>query len=232
MSIEAVFDASAHEYDRVRRILIPCFDDFYRTAVEVVPFRREDAIRVLDLGAGTGLMSSFVLAAYPEARLTLVDVSAEMLARARERFSPLGERVTFALLDYARSALPGHYDLIVSALSIHHLADEDKVALYSRAFDALEAGGILVNADQVRGSTERGERLNRETWVRRIHELGIRPEEYARARERMRYDQMADLESQLRWLRSAGFVDVDCHYKWYSFAVFGGRKAYCGSRKP
>jgi tRNA (cmo5U34)-methyltransferase len=40
----------------------------------------------------------------------------------------------------------------------------------------------------------------------------------------MKEDRMATLGSQLRWLEEAGFREVDCWYKSYNFAVFGGHK--------
>jgi tRNA (cmo5U34)-methyltransferase len=40
----------------------------------------------------------------------------------------------------------------------------------------------------------------------------------------MKYDRMAPLNTQLRWLEEAGFQDVDCWYKNFSFAVFGGHR--------
>jgi len=44
---------------------------------------------------------------------------------------------------------------------------------------------------------------------------------------------MAPLDIQLRWLEAAGFQDVDCWYKNFSFAVFGGhRPTYKGSSLP
>lgn len=55
MSIQQAFNTAATEYDKLRRTLIPCFDDFYQTAIEVIPFDRTASLNVLDLGAGTGL---------------------------------------------------------------------------------------------------------------------------------------------------------------------------------
>ncbi|TAK62019.1 MAG: class I SAM-dependent methyltransferase, partial [Dehalococcoidia bacterium] len=107
MNVGSSFDSTASIYDRSRRQLIPCFDDFYRAALELVPLGPDDAIDILDLGAGTGLMAAFLADAFPRARLTLVDVAAEMLDRARERFSSDGARFTYAVLDYAAGKLPG-----------------------------------------------------------------------------------------------------------------------------
>lgn len=60
MSIKNAFDMAAKDYDQARKQLIPCFDDFYGTALELIPFETKDRINVLDLGAGTGLFSSLV----------------------------------------------------------------------------------------------------------------------------------------------------------------------------
>ena len=60
MNVREAFDRSAQIYDRGRRQLVPCFDDFYSTAIERLPFAADDAVSVLDLGAGTGLLSLLV----------------------------------------------------------------------------------------------------------------------------------------------------------------------------
>src|ERR1700688_4284088 len=120
MDVKDAFDATAGNYDRSRRQLVPCFDDFYRTALELVPFPADAPIAVLDLGAGTGLLTSFVAAAFPRAQITLGDISEEMLARARQRLAAQAERFQFHVMDFAATALPGEYDVVVSALAIHH----------------------------------------------------------------------------------------------------------------
>lgn len=219
--VREAFDASAERYDGVRRQLIPCFDDFYRTAVELVPFAADAPIRVLDLGAGTGLLASFVLVAFPHARLTLVDVSEGMLARARQRFAG-ATQVAYVAIDYARAEIPGEHDLIISALSIHHLDDADKVELFGRVWRALAPGGAFVNADQVLGRTPVADRRYVDTWLGRVRSAGITSEDLAQMYERTRHDRLTDLETQLGWLREAGFAEVDCFYKWYNFAVYSG----------
>jgi tRNA (cmo5U34)-methyltransferase len=84
----AVFEAHATTYeDDLRRRLIPPFDAFYGTAVEALGLAGAPLRRVLDLGAGTGLLSVYVAAAHPGAELVLVDGSPAMLDRARERLA-------------------------------------------------------------------------------------------------------------------------------------------------
>ena len=100
MSIKSVFDKAAQSYDQARRQLVPCFDDLYGTALDLIPFATDSAIRVLDLGAGTGLLSAFIAETFPHAHLTLVDISEGMLDQARKRFSGDVARFDFRALDH------------------------------------------------------------------------------------------------------------------------------------
>jgi tRNA (cmo5U34)-methyltransferase len=126
LALKDAFGLTAREYDRARRQLVPCFDGFYRAAVDLIPYPSEQAITVLDLGAGTGLLAGFIANAFPAAQLTLLDIAPEMLARARERFANHTDRVRFVTADLDALQIEGNYDAIVSALAIHHLEDDGK----------------------------------------------------------------------------------------------------------
>lgn len=225
-----LFDRGAADYDRLRRQLIPCFDDFYGTALSLVRQCVEDAQVnapvVVDLGAGSGLLSGMLLDVMPNGRMTLVDLSEEMLTKARERFAG-NAQVEYHVADYTAPNLvkPGSLHVVVSALSIHHLSDGDKRRVYQSAYDWLRPGGILVNADQVLGATAALERQYRDEWLRRVTEAGVGQDHLDEALERMKADRMAPLVDQLDWLREAGFAEVDCAYKNFNFVVLWGGKA-------
>jgi tRNA (cmo5U34)-methyltransferase len=220
--VKAAFDASARDYDRLRRQLIPCFDDYYGMVGRLMPFGPDDAADVLDLGAGTGLLAGILHAQFPKARFTLIDISDEMLGRARERFA--GQDVRIIVGDYSREPIPGEFDAIVSALSIHHLTDKDKAALFRRIYAALKPGGVFVNADEAMGPTPALDQFHWTEWEREIIARGIDPAEVEAAKDRMHHDIPATLYAQLAWLHDAGFDDVDCHYKYLGYVVYGGRK--------
>ncbi|MEH2125030.1 class I SAM-dependent methyltransferase [Nostoc sp.] len=222
MNIQEAFNSAAGDYDNLRRILIPCFDDFYKTAVEIIPGDCTVPLKVLDLGAGTGLYSGMVQSVFPNAEFTLLDLAPEMLEKAKVRFSKMGKSPKILIGDYIETDLGGSYNLIISALSIHHLSDIDKELLYQRIYDVLSPGGIFVNADQVLGKTPDLEELYRQHWLDSVRAKGISEEDLKAAQKRMEYDRMATLDIQLRWLEAAGFQNVDCWYKNFNFAVFGG----------
>jgi tRNA (cmo5U34)-methyltransferase len=224
MSVREVFDRTAKEYDRARRQLVPCFDDFYETVLKRLPYRPDDTFSVLDLGAGTGLLSLFIAQTFPYAKLTLVDVSHEMLAIARERFSVGDERFRFLVGDFTLMPFAGTYDVVVSALAIHHLPGEEKLRLFRKIHDRLPSGGVFINADQVIGPTPEVEYQYRQTWLSQVRALGVSDGDLNRALTRMQEDQPSPLEVQLQWLTEAGFKDVRCDLDRQMFVVFSGAK--------
>lgn len=231
MTVGALSGQAAWDYDRARRQLVPGLDRFYGALLESAPFRTEEELRVLDLGAGTGLLSAMVAKRFPRSRVTLVDLSVEMLRVARRRFPDEPGRFEFRTMDYARKPLPrGAYDLIVSALSIHHLTHGDKRELFGKVHDSLAVGGHFVNADQVLGESDEEETFYSEWWLRRVREAGVSEEDLTSALSRMRADRNATLGAQLGWLLEAGFEEIGCSYRDHRFAVYNGRKGYESSQ--
>jgi len=103
------------------------------------------AKRVLELGTGTGETALRVRAGQPEAEWVGIDASEAMLARARERLPDADLR-----LQRLEDELPaGPFDLVVSALAVHHLDGAGKRDLFSRVAGVLRPGGRFVLGDVV-----------------------------------------------------------------------------------
>jgi tRNA (cmo5U34)-methyltransferase len=149
--VKEAFDAIASDYDAQRRWIVPSFEDFYQNAVRSADWPGTDPA-ILDIGAGTGLLSALLIEKYPHASLTLMDISDNMLHVSRGRFSGRTGLI-FRATDYRQADLGGPYDIVCSALSIHHLEHDEKRSLYKRIFAALNPGGVFVNAEQVEGET-------------------------------------------------------------------------------
>ncbi len=135
--MSAQFHWDPETYLQMMRAEVPGFDELQEAAVSAVPF---PPATVLDLGIGTGETSRRMLEAHPEARITGLDSSPDMVFRARE----LGIEVRLARME---DPLPdGPWDLVMAVLSVHHLTAEGKRDLFRRV---REQSRSLVLADVV-----------------------------------------------------------------------------------
>jgi len=128
-----------------------------------------------------------------------VDENAEMLAVARAR---LGERLVDAHVAMLQEPLPpGPFELVTSALAIHHLDGPEKADLYRRIAQVLVPGGRFVLADLV---------------------VPADPSQ-ARCEVAPGYDKPSSVPEQLGWLRDAGFASVEVVWERDDLAVIVAR---------
>jgi tRNA threonylcarbamoyl adenosine modification protein (Sua5/YciO/YrdC/YwlC family) len=170
------FDPST--YADMIRDDIPVYD---RLQDELAGASGTGARRILDLGTGTGETAQRLLERHPDATLVGIDVSEPMLASAASQLPATRAELRVAALE---DRLPdGPFDLIASALCVHHLRGPEKRALFQRIFDALAPGGRFVLADVVV------------------------PRDPADAVTSLTpgYDHPSPLADQLQWLEQAGF---------------------------
>ena len=100
--------------------------------------------QVLDAGCGPGLVAEAFLRAGH--RVLGVDLSDEMVARARARCAGFGQRARFQRQSL-HDPVPGPFDASVSRLVIHHLLEP--AAFLRRQVELLRPGGVLLAADIV-----------------------------------------------------------------------------------
>jgi len=222
-----VFDRQAATYRGPREKLIPQLDRFYGMVPEAVGLAGTDSggagsgLRILDLGAGTGMLSAVVQAEFPDADFTLFDFSPRMLEQAHDL---LGERVVTVTGDMYEGIPAGPWDAVISALAIHHMTDDGKRTVYEATYRELEPGGIFVNAEHVLGETPELQDHYADWHRQQSFEKGLTDAEWVDTVERMSHDHLSPLSTQLGWLREIGFTDVDCLFKDHGFAVVFGRK--------
>lgn len=224
-ALREAFEGAVPGYDALRRKLIPHFDAFYGTTLDLL----EEAVgagdfRCVDLGVGTGLLSEMILKRFPNAQVEGVDFAPKMLDAARERLAIYGVRLRLTLADYATAPLPGPLDAVVSALSIHHLDHEAKRRLFRRIYDALRPGGVFVNTDQSLGATGEIEDAYQRRWEADVLRSGIAEEDFAAAKKRAELDRSATFADQIAWLKEAGFRYADIGWKRHRFTVFYARR--------
>jgi tRNA (cmo5U34)-methyltransferase len=149
---------------------------------------------VLELGTGTGETALRVLARHPAARWTGIDASRAMLGRALERLPDADLR-----LGRLEDPLPdGPFDLVVSALAVHHLDAGRKRRLFRRIADVTDAfvlGDVVVPERPEDGAIE----------IDGVHDLP------------------SSVPDQLAWLEEAGF-DAEASWVRPDLAVFVARR--------
>ncbi len=224
MNIAGVFDVAASDYDITRKKYISCFDDFYGVAVEQIPHKKSDSFSILDLGAGTGLFSALVKEVFPACKLTLTDISTEMLKKAKERFHGL-ENIDFVVHDYINEEFSGEYDVAISALSLHHSTHQELDSVFNKIYSCLKANGIFINADQILGRTAEIEKIYEKSWLEQAKSNGCTNKEIKIALKRMEADKRLPLSNQLSLLEKAGFARVNCWYQHYRYIVYSGSKS-------
>ena len=127
------------------RAAVPSFDSFQDRVAEAT--LALDAQLVLDLGIGTGETARRVLELHPQARLIGLDASMAMANAAR---AALPQDRVEVLAGRLEDPLPkGRFDLVVSALAVHHLSAAGKADLFARIASVLRPGGIFVLGDVV-----------------------------------------------------------------------------------
>ena len=130
-------------YLDVVRSEVSAYDEFQDMVAEAT--MSIVARSILDLGVGTGETALRVLRRHPAARLVGIDASAEMVTMAAHVLPSADLRV-----GRLEDPLPeGEFDLVVSALAVHHLTSEGKVQLFERVAQRLAVGGRFVLGDVI-----------------------------------------------------------------------------------
>ena len=173
------------------------------------------------MGAGTGILSQFLLEKYPNAEIVLIDLAEEMLKEAEKRFEG-NDNISFICDDYITHEFNTKFDIIISSLSIHHLTGTEKKVLIEKYYDLLNDGGNFVNADQVLNPNKGVEDYFKSKLDEHIGEISEKA--YGEAKIRRTYDKPSSVDFQLECLKNAGFDRVGIPYKYYVFAVFWAKK--------
>jgi len=172
-------------YMELMRAEVPLFD---RLQDEVAAASGRGARRILELGTGTGETARRLLARHEDAALIGIDLSGRMLATAAGELAQ--ERVQLEARALEDPLPAGPFDLVASALCVHHLDAAAKASLFRRVREVLAPGGrfvlgdVVVPADPADAQTP------------------LTPD----------YDRPSSVADQLGWLEDAGFLGA--HVTW------------------
>ena len=193
--------------------------------------------RLLDLGCGDGILGRTVMAEYPHATGVFLDFSEHMIEAAKHKADT--QRSTFIVQDLATAAwtqsVSDHapFDLVLSGFAIHHLADERKRELYGEIYDLLKHGGLFLNLEHVASRCQWADEAFDDLFIDSLwsHDQrrgGNKTKDEITEQWYRRPDKeqniLSPVEMQCQWLDEIGFQDVDCFFKLFQLALFGGKK--------
>lgn len=210
----------------------------FQTVADILPFDKTAPFSFLDIGAGYGALTQFLLKKFPKAKAVCQDGSEQMAKLGAARMAKMKSRVNYALSDLSKpgwsKVLHGPFDAVVSSIAIHNVGDSNIIkAIYKETAPLVKPGGCFINADLIfpssdtlgnvynlvssRQSDEDSRSAGILGLIKNIRGSGVRKPGKSEP-------QLTNLERQLQWLRDAGFQEVDCFWKNGIQTVFGGFK--------
>jgi malonyl-CoA O-methyltransferase len=143
-SLKSRFSAAAETY---HVLSIPQAVVAERLA-QLIP-NEADGSRILEIGCGTGLLTTQILKRFPDAHVDAIDLSAIMIAQARARFAS-NPRIRWFAIDMTAFKPRHTYPLVVSSSSLHWLADLQGGVRHIS--DLVEPGGHMVFSVMLKGT--------------------------------------------------------------------------------
>jgi len=214
------FEQRAFDYDGLIPRLIPHYHEQQDLILQLIPFETNANIKVLDLGAGTGILSALILQAFPQANVLAFDMAENMLKVCQTNLSAFGKRLTLQQGNFAEDDFGSGYDLVVSGLAIHHLDSAGKQQLFHQLFQSINPEGILLIRDIVTGATPKLTEPYENLWRQYMKASG--EDDAAWFQNELKEDIPSSVEEQTKWLTETGFADAACHWRYLNFAIFGG----------
>ena len=224
-TIKEHFETEAFEFDSQIVRIIPYYDQMITALVDAVHFNTTDAIRIIDLGCGTGTVAKRLADKFPNAKIVCLDIASKMIDIAKYKLAD-HKNTGFIVGDFSTVVFNESFDVVVSSLALHHIqTDEEKKVFYSKIYMLLVKSGQFLNADVVLATTDYQQKQNMNRWIDYMNRNV--PMEEIQQRwipAHKTEDRPSKLMDQLKWLEEIGFESVDVIWKYYNFSVYGGIK--------
>lgn len=191
------FNERALCYEEHMKETVNSFNLYYELASKPIEATNE-AIEILDLGCGTGLEIRGIFNKAPNAKITCIDMSEEMLKVLADNYISYKEQITIIKGSYLTVSFgEKKYDYIVSVMTMHHFLEDEKVRLYEKIQKALKSGGKYIEGDYVVEQAKAKELL--EEYYKAYEKFGLE------ATKLYHIDIPFSMETQKELFKKAGF---------------------------
>lgn len=220
--IKEHFEKQAHDYEAIMEKLVPQYKKQHEIIYDLLPDNTEKEIRVLDLGCGNGVLSKLVLGKLPKAHVVGFDLTPQMLESYVKNLSCYEGRFELIEGDFRSDSIGSSYDLVLAGLTLQHLTWGQRKEFYALIYDILNPGGSFILNDIIIDQDWDKRNRQYDNWMKFIEANGEDPNYWFD--KHMDKDYPVTLEDHFRWLKDAGFSQVECHWRHYNFAITSATK--------
>ncbi|MFN2364389.1 MAG: class I SAM-dependent methyltransferase [Halarsenatibacteraceae bacterium] len=154
------FDVRADDYDNHMAEYVDDYQGFYSSIAKDIN-ATDNQIKILDLGCGTGLELEYIFKKAPNALMTGIDLSQEMLDLLVEKYKHKKGQINVIKGSYLDLDLQiRKYDYIISVMSLHHFLPGIKLGLYKKIQAALKPEGRYIEGDYLVSEKKEAEMLS------------------------------------------------------------------------
>lgn len=196
----AFFDARAEGYND--HMLRDGGVEDYKKLGDSFP-KTDEKLEILDIGCGTGIELDYIWARVPRAHITCLELSRAMLELLRKNHPHRRHQISIIEASYTDWAYPAAaFDMAVSSMTLHHLRQEEKTAVYRSVLRTLKPGGVYIESDFMVNA------VLAEQYRRRYEQItGALPEKAGAGEYHI--DIPLTVEAQRSLLLDAGFRNVE-----------------------
>jgi len=217
-----LFDKYAREYDEMQHATVPAYDD----AISMVANSYQHYVGsgyFLDLGCGTGNLSSLILKENPESKVFLLDGSPAMLDQALGKIderSIMGSKAANLESPDWHHGIEAPIDAVLSSFVLEHLKEDNYRAVANRCHELIKPGGVIITLEW--SDDEYG---MKDWFVKRMTAKGKSHPEYKHIIEEAKDAEkhyFVNIREKISWLENAGFQNVHTVWQYlFGYIVVG-----------
>ncbi|ERI91990.1 methyltransferase domain protein [Clostridiales bacterium oral taxon 876 str. F0540] len=203
--MSSFFNERAEGYEAHMRETVNSFETYY-DLISCSIEETDKEVEILDLGCGTGLEIEGIFKKAPNARITCIDMSEQMLEILLEKYKSKKGQINIIKDSYlSHSFGVKRYDYVISVMTMHHFVYDEKKRLYEKIRSAVKDGGRYIEGDYVVSQE------NEEKWLKEYYEAY---EKYGLEASKLYHiDIPFSIETQKRLLKEAGFTEFELVFK-------------------